>query len=198
MEEMAEMVLLAEFNGGTVFFLLVVLVSTCLLLMRSHRQLGRRPVGGPAIVKMPRPAKSTESYDKRTPVEVERYEVRMHELARDLSAQLDSKMVALQELLRTADERVAQLESMLAHRSSGEDVLESPRRPATQATLAEQGSRPQQRVDAREPAKKPVLEQRYNAIYALSDAGQSSAAIAQRVGAPIGEVELILSLRNRG
>jgi hypothetical protein len=38
-------------------------------------------------------------------------------------------------------------------------------------------------------------QQRQEDIFALSDAGHTSATIAQRVGSPVGEVELILSLR---
>ena len=58
-----------------------------------------------------------------------------------------------------------------------------------------------------EPARSPAPEQvksksptarRYAEIYALADSGLASAAIATRVGSPIGEVELILGLRGKG
>ncbi len=45
--------------------------------------------------------------------EMDRWEVHMHETARDLSAQLDSKMVALQHVIRLAEERSARLEELL-------------------------------------------------------------------------------------
>jgi hypothetical protein len=38
---------------------------------------------------------------------------------------------------------------------------------------------------------------RHAEIYSLADSGMSSAAIANRVGCPIGEIELILGLRGR-
>jgi hypothetical protein len=47
------------------------------------------------------------------------------------------------------------------------------------------------------PKEKPTIARRHAEIYTLADAGHPSAAIASRVGSPIGEVELILSLRDR-
>ena len=39
---------------------------------------------------------------------------------------------------------------------------------------------------------------RYEEIYTLADYGYEPAEIARRVNTPVGEVELILSLRSRG
>lgn len=46
------------------------------------------------------------------PAEVLRWQVEMHETARDLKAELDTKMRALQVLIRDADEKIARLESL--------------------------------------------------------------------------------------
>jgi hypothetical protein len=46
------------------------------------------------------------------PVEVLRWQVEMHETARDLQAELDTKMRALQVLMRDADEKIARLEKL--------------------------------------------------------------------------------------
>jgi len=47
------------------------------------------------------------------------------------------------------------------------------------------------------PASSAGREQRYNEIYVLADYGHSLSEIAQQVAVPVGEVELILSLRDR-
>jgi hypothetical protein len=39
------------------------------------------------------------------------------------------------------------------------------------------------------------MERRYEEIYTLADYGYDAAEIAQRIGTPIGEVQLILGLR---
>jgi hypothetical protein len=43
----------------------------------------------------------------------------------------------------------------------------------------------------------PSSDHRYDEIYVLADYGHNAAEIAQRLGSPIGEVELILSLRSK-
>ena len=44
----------------------------------------------------------------------------------------------------------------------------------------------------------PPRDRRQEEIYTLSDYGYEPAEIARRVNRPVGEVELILSLRGRG
>lgn len=48
-----------------------------------------------------------------TPPELDRWNVEMHETARELSAQLDTKMVVLQTLIRNAQQEQAKLQELL-------------------------------------------------------------------------------------
>ncbi len=186
--------LLAEgLSGNTVFFLAAVLMVTGVLLLRTHRQIGRRTATQPPLVSVPRPGKRQRP--TQAPAEVERWEVQMHDLARDLSAQLDSKMSALQHLIRTAEQQCARLESLLA----------SVNDPASGVITAGANSQTETQASALGSSAKPtasalskLADRRYDEIYALADAGQTSQAIAERLGTPVGEVELILGLRRTG
>jgi hypothetical protein len=99
--------------------------------------------------------------------------VEMSEMARQITAQIDTRSARLEVLIGEADEKIAELRR-----------------------LAE-GEGPKVQVEMR-----PVLRQiakahddRYEEIYGLADEGQSPQEIAGHLGKPRGEVELILALR---
>jgi hypothetical protein len=46
-------------------------------------------------------------------------------------------------------------------------------------------------------AARTASDDRYDEIYALADYGLELAEISQRVGSPVGEIELILGLRGK-
>jgi hypothetical protein len=98
--------------------------------------------------------------------------VEMAEMARQISAQLDTRAAKLEELIRQADERI---ERMAAEKAS------SP----VQAG-------PSERV---EPPPPDAVAPEHQKIYKLADAGMSTPDIAREMAWPRGEVELVLSLR---
>ena len=101
----------------------------------------------------------------------------MHDLYRNMKGELDSKMRALQVLIGQANEAADRLQSLLAlnGQRSGGDVVES------------SAGKPQGQL----PASAALREK----IYAFADSGRSSTEIAAELGTPVGEVELVLSLR---
>jgi hypothetical protein len=94
--------------------------------------------------------------------------VEMAEMARQISAQIDTRAAKLEALIREADQKIA---AMKAQDSNG-----SP--PASSLPL-----------DA------PAQDPRHAQVYALADQGHSCNDIAQRLNRPSGEIELILALR---
>lgn len=81
-----------------------------------------------------------------------------------------------------------------------EEPAEEEPRPLSQA----EALRPAQAIQSRttasppsRPASSAGREQRYNEIYVLADYGHSLPEIAHRMAVPVGEVELILSLRDK-
>ncbi len=97
------------------------------------------------------------------------------QMARQISAQLDTRAARLEALIREADERIDRLRSM--QEAEGATHPPAPSQPS--AANSEQ-------------------QQRYGQIYGLADEGDSADRIAQKLEMPKGEVELILALRARG
>jgi hypothetical protein len=191
------MSLFGESSGGTVFLMVLVIGVVFMVLMKTRRAptATTRPVRGAKSKTSTTAAKSTTGTNADAPQEVRRWEVEMHELARDLSAQLDSKMMALQHLLRQADERIAQLSALNRWPAQ-------PMAPTGDDRHEWTGGRPaadQQRAGMSNAVGSTThdSDRRYSNIYALADRGAAAAAIAEQTDTPIGEVELILGLRPR-
>jgi hypothetical protein len=129
----------------------------------------------------------------------------MHEMARELKGELDAKLSGLQALVLIARQESQRLEAAVAKAGSLEiapprdtlariEGLADPAALASQAALADLAAQmpgmPRGIADDFfEADKKPL------AIARLADRGYSPAEIADELGLPIGEVELLLSLR---
>lgn len=111
------------------------------------------------------------------PQAAERWQIELHDFTREAEARLDTKLAALQRLIVAADERIAHLESL---------GLDCPPKTASETISGPHFSTAQ---------AAPQGQARTAAIFAMADAGNSAASIANRLGTPIAEVELILSLR---
>lgn len=147
------------------------------------------------------------------------WEVHMHQTARDLAGQLDSKMRALEILIHRANQAAARLEQALAqvqqHDASVEPEGESAQ-PAARWDLGPDAAEPTRVLSGQAEALQAAVEQagqtgtcvprqaadddstsrRRDEVYVLADYGFPSVEIARRVGVPVGEVELMLRLRN--
>ncbi len=218
------------------FFLGAVLVVVVLMLLRSQRSLSRRSSQAPSLAPAPRKEASRPPLHSGAQATAANWEVQMHEVARELSAQLDSKMGLLEQLIREADRAASRLETALAANgreapsaastrgaapvAAGRDppavlspvaslpcVESSPAAPpspsslpANQAEGLKGAGRPEVPPVPRleDPAARgPAKDRRYEEIYTLADYGYPPAEIAQRVGTPVGEVQLILGLRKQ-
>jgi hypothetical protein len=103
--------------------------------------------------------------------------VELSQMARQITAQLDTRAAKLELLIDEADKRIGELKR-LGQRLDSPDVAED------------------EKVVEPAPVREPV-DPRHQAVYALADAGRSAQAIADELGRPRGEVELILALRVR-
>jgi hypothetical protein len=185
--------LLGQVESTTILFLAGLTLTCAVLLFRTHRQLGSRSKAGipsPATFAQPT-ASPTVAHRLDAPADVRRWEVQMHDVARELQGQLDSKIAIVQHLIRDAQEQAERLEALIGR--SAELGQLPPTRGPSPLTHAETNNRV--RVDAASAKAGSSASLRHAEIYSLADAGLTSAAIASRVGSPIGEIELILGLR---
>jgi hypothetical protein len=127
----------------------------------------------------------------------------MHETARQLSAQLDAKLSLLQSLSAEADRAASRLEEAIerAHPTLPPGSQAESLRPAAErdreafSPLQDAGVELDRIAAEPAPPEGADRSRRRDEIYHLADYGFAPAEIARRVGSPIGEVELTLSLR---
>jgi hypothetical protein len=139
----------------------------------------------------------------------EAWEVEMHQLARQLKGEIETKMSALARLIQTADEARTQLQAAIDRADSlgliedetdrisqaASEMDENRRSPPHRAPTKKQPTALPHPSIAGSPDSNPADDPRFDRVYALADAGFSAARIASQIGSQVGEVELILSLR---
>lgn len=151
--------------------------------------------------------------------------LQLEDFSRRINAQTDTKFAKLETVVRDADDRIARLESLLARlervparrRASTPQVRPAAQNPARdpdgrQRSLksvdevptppAKSPETPEPKParaaatgsDAR-PTPPPPADPRFQRIYTLADGGTAAIKIAEMIGMPLGEVEIILNLR---
>ncbi len=117
-------------------WLLVAALGIIIFLMLSRR--GRKTQSTQSLTPQ-RPSSPAEHAHS-----IERWEVRMYDLQRDMLAELNTKLSALQHLLKEADERISRLEGLANPQPpAAEPSSVSPARQAVYA-LADTGHDPRQ------------------------------------------------------
>jgi len=196
--------ILGEVGTAQGIFLVGLALLIVVLLVRSRRYFRQvmqyqvpRPDASPALRQPPQASMPPRDFEK--------WEVAMHDLARDLSGQLDSKIRILELLIREADKVAGRLETALARsRASSDSTRESARSSAATPNGKKPGDQPSPSAPVAAPtaivAPSPsaVDKPRSDRIYALADAGLSPTTIANQIGSQVGEVELILGIRGQG
>jgi hypothetical protein len=143
----------------------------------------------------------------------------MHELARDLSGALNSKIVIVEQLVQEATRAAARLEAAIARAeqvglwrhgsnrdaeeqveaqiAAGADTETIHAKPVRGWHAASHADFPHDWTADRAGAARATAElvSRTERVYRLADQGLTSSAIAAELGEPLGEVELILSVR---
>lgn len=204
--------ILAEFDKTTQWLLVIAGVLTILYaLFRGSLKRKKDPLDKPG----PRFSLSQQRAVER---DVNGLLVEMLEMARQITAQLDTRSTRLQLLIEEADRKMAQLKAMLppsvagvadpgprvgqasslsADETGGTPVLRLP--PASPSPAAEEPRSAAEPPERDEPMRVPAVErqisQMHREVYDLADTGRSAHAIAQELGRPVGEIELILALR---
>lgn len=174
--------------GPTLLFLCGLGMMIFILLRRSYKYFGRREKAGPAMPKMTRPDAKIDQPLRDAPPELARWQVEMHETARELKAEIDSKLCVLQILVGQARHESQRLEAnlerarQLGHAIAGRDTLDTIEELASE--LADETSH-----------ELPGNSDQRSHVYSLAENGSHAAEIASKVGLPLGEVEILLGGR---
>jgi len=155
-----------------VWILLAGVVILIFFLMRANRR--RWTGGGASGTASTRQSLPTRQAADAAIEQLEELMAQLAELARETSAQIETRSAKLELLLDEADAKIKQIEA-LAVASTGAVV--SPQPAPLEAP----------------PAVKPEHRQ----VHELADAGQTPVQIASQLGRDVGEIELILALRRK-
>ncbi len=183
-------------------FALGLLLMIFVLFKRMHKHYRRKPKRVRAEIDSVQHSAQSVAPRKDTPLadaprEILRWQVEMHETARELKAELESKMLALQSLIRLADERSEKLEGAIRRAESLGCVPHFDAFAATKTSSGAPSDVATQSTESKPYIPLPGTNGQRQAIFRLADLGQNVAAIADAVGASIGDVELILGSRGR-
>jgi hypothetical protein len=157
----------------------IVLVAAYLVIFRPLKAKRRSDPMSDA------PSRTLFAQQRHVEREMENLLVELSEMARKITAQIDTRATKLELLIQEAEAKIEQLRSLSAQ------VPPSPGdryRADAEAALA---------APLTNSADSPAVDPRHAEIYTLADQGQSSAQIAQGLNRPRGEVELILALRGK-
>jgi hypothetical protein len=186
--------------------LILFAVTAVFLLIRTRGQLARQRQRWVVEESEAREYRTSgneaSSLPGDRPDDLAQWEVEMHETARQLSAQLDAKLSLLQSLIAEADRAAGRLEDALDRAfptlPPGSQA-ESLRPPAghTRDIADDIAAASDLSISIPDDESLPATDRahRREEVYRLADYGFAAAEIARRVGSPVGEVELMLSLR---
>ena len=124
--------------------------------------------------------------------------LQLEDVSRRINAQIDTKFVKLEMVVRDADDRIARLEKLLSREAQtgslpGAPAVSSapPARPSPNKSADPSPTETQRDSAPRATPNAPTAR-----IHELADDGMSPLQIAETLGLPVGEVELVLNLRS--
>lgn len=124
--------------------------------------------------------------------------VELSEMARQMTAQLDTRAAKLELLIREADEKIAVLRGLESANGHSDDGRVSAEQPTSSVAAALEGVIMEARAPIRPSFAEPPLDPRHVRIYDMADEGHTPQEIARQLDRPSGEIELILALRDGG
>ncbi len=182
-----------------------ILVAIIVLLRRSRRKARRQRKRDRDVSQAQNKQVSADASPPLldAPSEFTRWHVQLHEEARAMQARIDSKLSALQALTIAAREESTRLEAAI---EKAERLGLSPC-PSTNQIIDQLADGKWQPEPINEPnggsldtdgRKNPLtIEETAQAelVHAMADQGCSVTSIAERLGLPIGDVEMLLSIK---
>lgn len=178
-----------------ILILAAVVVATVVVL----KMRGRRPLDG-SPRQYRREIDSATARSSAVKRDMEQLLTALDELSRDISAQIDTRFAKLEQSIADADKRISALRILIeeAKKTGAGPRADSaaPSAPTPTATIATTAGSPTDPQPAEQAGSPSAPDERSRRIYELADQGRTPMQIAQELDQKIGEVELILNLRN--
>jgi hypothetical protein len=178
---------MADFGINTPqLILLALLVVTIALTLGNTRRRLRQPGRSPSEYAREQVSRLKEQQGVKG--DLEQLLIELHEAARRLNAQVDTRAARLEALIRDADSRIAQLQQTSPPSVSAPGTRSAPSQAgSSELDVTMDGST----RDAKPTESGHAVRAR---ILSLAREGRNPVQIAQDTGVPPGEVELIVAL----
>ncbi len=190
--------LLAENLGSSLMPVLLIVMGTLMMVILLRRRQFPRSSGRELV------REQIDRMNSRAQLHgtLDELLIQLEEASRRVGAEIDTKYARLEALLRDADLRIARLEQLGDARRTTPEPSEAEASAPVQDEPA-QPTPPAGSESSSQAAREPVAERfaddaRFRRIFELVDGGASPIAVAERLGMPLGEVELIINLRKYG
>lgn len=189
--------ILAELDSGMYLLLAVlclVMLSVSLWRRTRDRQTTARDVTRDQLARL--------RDQRELKVSMDELLVQLEEVSRRINAQVDTRFMKLESVVRDADERIARLEALTqAPDPNSPETSQKPRNhEPTTPSLPQNGTSTTPTTSAESQSEDPPARQsfreRRQRICEMSDAGAAPMTIADALRIPLGEVELVLSMRD--
>jgi hypothetical protein len=161
--------------------LIVAALATAYLMLRSKAKSRKDPLSR-------QPSAPSLAQQRVVERQMSNLLVELSEMARAVSAGLDTRAAKLQVLIDEADRRIAELKAL-----GGESLPQATPQLPTPTMRIVSDATPEPAASTTNASTDPRHEQ----VYQLADLGKSAHEIAVMLGRPRGEIELILALRPR-
>jgi len=116
----------------------------------------------------------------------------LHTLSNDMSVDLEEKLTELKEVLQLADKKLEEIST-----AGIKEKQESEPTPEPESAALANAPAPDIQYDEEQDVAPPYLNDRYREIYQMDDEGLPIDEIARRMQMGKGEIQLILSLREK-
>lgn len=183
-------------NPGQMLFLGGIALATWVLMRRLFIRRGKNKKSVDPIKEITKKERPAQSID--APAESLRWEVRIHDLGREISGRIDSKLSALQALTKLAHAAAERLEIATMHAAEleskhyGSSSLDAIERRLHEATF-EVGSPVTISTSQPKPAAIDPVESLRRVVKRMLENGQTAEEIASETHMPLGEVEFLAS-----
>lgn len=171
--------LLAEgiMSSGQLALISIIVIATTLMLISQRR---RRQESGPSPRLYAREQLARLTEQKAVQDETSEVITHLEQLAREINAQLDAKLMRMDRCIRDADDRIRRLDRITSDLRGGASL---------DVTVSGDSA------DSPPPAANDAGRRDNELVFRLADTGKTARDIAGSIGRPIGEIDLILALR---
>lgn len=178
--------------------LAAALAAACFLLLRGNWLRQKRSEDStpdPKTIQQSFAAKTRELSAHHAPEDLLRWQVEMHELARDVKAEIDTKLLALQSLMIVTSEHAQRLESLLAQADRTGIKREAPVSGREILSRIENLSRDLPPLDAKAQGREVLNTAQAKLARQLArEEDYTPTQIAQYIGASTVDVEMFLNM----